>query len=62
MTSYQIIRPEQLAQELGISRSTLWRWRHQGILPHPISLGPRLVGWERTVINQWIESRKYMEA
>ncbi|WP_421254554.1 helix-turn-helix transcriptional regulator [Aeromonas sp. 600948] len=57
-----IIRPAQLALELGVSKTTLWRWRNEGVLPHPINLGPRLVGWERTVINQWIESRKYMEA
>lgn len=57
-----IIRPDQLAEALGVSRTTLWRWRNQGIIPHPINLGPRLVGWEISVINQWIESKKILEA
>ncbi|WP_374726398.1 helix-turn-helix transcriptional regulator [Aeromonas salmonicida] len=53
-----IIRPTQLAQELGVSKTTLWRWCRQGFLPRPINLGPRLVGWERAAINKWIESKK----
>lgn len=61
MISQLIMRPSQLALELGVSKTTLWRWRQQGILPQPIALGPRLVGWDRNVINQWVESRKNME-
>ncbi|WP_353851752.1 helix-turn-helix transcriptional regulator [Aeromonas rivipollensis] len=61
MNHLLIIRPSQLARELGVSMTTLWRWRHQGVFPQPILLGPRLVGWERSVINQWLESKKKME-
>lgn len=56
-----IIRPAALATELGVSTTTLWRWRHQGILPQPINLGPRLVGWERAKINDWVQSQKFGE-
>ncbi|MNY36962.1 Prophage CP4-57 regulatory protein (AlpA) [compost metagenome] len=61
MNAHIIIRPTQLAEELGVSTTTLWRWRQQGVLPQPISLGPRLVGWDRSVINRWLESQKKME-
>ena len=61
MNTYQIIRTDQLSQELGISRTTLWRWRSQGILPQPVKLGPRLVVWYRTDINRWLESNKHRE-
>ncbi|MFG0872560.1 helix-turn-helix transcriptional regulator [Aeromonas media] len=61
MNAHFIIRPTQLAEELGVSTTTLWRWRQQGIIPQPLSLGPRLVGWDRSVINQWLESQKKME-
>lgn len=56
-----IIRPAQLANELGASKTTLWRWRQAGILPDPVLLDPRLVGWEKAVIEQWIQSRSKME-
>ncbi len=56
MNTHLIIRPAELAQELGVSSMTLLRWRRQGILPPVINLGPRLIGWERSVINQWLKS------
>ncbi|MGE6149017.1 MULTISPECIES: helix-turn-helix transcriptional regulator [Aeromonas] len=58
MNSYQIIRSNQLTLELGVSRTTLWRWCSQGILPQPVRLGPRLVGWTRSDINHWLELNK----
>ncbi|WP_330110344.1 helix-turn-helix transcriptional regulator [Methylophaga thalassica] len=61
MTQSLIVRPSELASELGISQTTLWRWRHQGFIPQPINLGPRLVGWERLEINNWIQSLKMEE-
>ncbi|MFM5518989.1 helix-turn-helix transcriptional regulator [Aeromonas dhakensis] len=60
MNTHLIIRPAELAQELGVSSMTLLRWRRQGILPPVINLGPRLIGWERTAINQWLKSNSKM--
>ncbi|MGU5631272.1 MULTISPECIES: helix-turn-helix transcriptional regulator [Aeromonas] len=60
MNTHLIIRPAELAQELGVSSMTLLRWRRQGILPPVINLGPRLIGWERSVINQWLKSNGKM--
>ncbi|EPC6194225.1 helix-turn-helix transcriptional regulator [Vibrio cholerae] len=56
-----IVRYGDLAKELGVSTSTLWRWRQSGDIPEPISLGPRLIVWERVVINQWLESKRCLE-
>lgn len=56
-----IIRPNQLAQELGVSKTTIWRWRQQGEIPHPITFGPRLVGWERAEIKKWLKRKRNME-
>jgi predicted DNA-binding transcriptional regulator AlpA len=53
-----LIRAKQLSEELGISTITLWRWRNQNLIPHPISLGPRIIAWERSVINAWIEAKR----
>lgn len=56
-----VIRYSELAKELGVSTSTLWRWRQDKVIPEPISLGPRLVVWERVVIEQWLESKRTQE-
>jgi prophage regulatory protein len=53
-----IIRYQDLAKELGVSRSTIWRWRRKHLLPPAISLGPKLICWERTVINDWLKSKR----
>ncbi|WP_157836274.1 helix-turn-helix domain-containing protein [Rheinheimera texasensis] len=52
-----IIRPAELAEVLHVSLPTLWSWRKKGILPEPIVLGPRFIGWRAEVLNDWLESR-----
>jgi len=56
-----LIRPRVLAGQLGIGRSTLWRWVQQGILPRPIRIGG-IAGWRpediEAVIEQLRENRK----
>jgi predicted DNA-binding transcriptional regulator AlpA len=53
-----LIRAKQLSEDLGISIVTLWRWRHKNMIPHPIYLGPRVIAWERSVIDAWIEDKR----
>jgi predicted DNA-binding transcriptional regulator AlpA len=54
----EIVRPKQFANELGVSTVTLWNWRKKKILPEPITLGPRCIGWPRHVINRWLETQQ----
>ena len=49
-----LIRPRVLAGQLGIGRSTLWRWVQQGILPRPIRIGG-IAGWRPEDIEAVIE-------
>jgi len=49
-----LIRPRVLAGQLGIGRSTLWRWVQQGILPSPIRIGG-IAGWRPEDIEAAIE-------
>lgn len=53
----QIIRPQMLMRMLGVSRSTLWRWEQQGLLPPKVTLSERVVGWRYTEIQSWLEAR-----
>ncbi|RND30477.1 AlpA family phage regulatory protein [Vibrio cholerae] len=55
-----LIRCGDLTKELGVSKSTIWRWCRTGEMPKPLQLG-RIIAWERTVIEQWLESKRTQE-
>jgi|AntRauTorckE5430_2_1112549.scaffolds.fasta_scaffold57247_2 prophage regulatory protein len=57
METTRLIRPNELAKMLGVSTVTLWKWRRDGILPEPMRIGPRFIGWERVVIHYWLKRR-----
>ncbi|ELJ8864321.1 AlpA family phage regulatory protein [Vibrio parahaemolyticus] len=52
------VRQEQLAKEIGVSVSTLWRWRRDGKMPPVVTLSSRVVGWQRKDIERWLEAQK----
>jgi len=52
----KLLKIEDLANNLNISRSTIWRWRKQKIIPEPIAIGPRLVAWRASDIEDWLEN------
>ena len=51
------MRSSALSKTLGISESTLWRWRKAGLIPEPINLGPRIVGWRIDDIQDWLDKK-----
>jgi predicted DNA-binding transcriptional regulator AlpA len=53
--SKKLVAPQVLARELGIPVATLWRWTLDGIIPRPVFQNNRVMGWERQVIDQWLE-------
>ena len=53
----KLIRPSELAEILGVSTVTLWRWKRSGILPNTIQLGPRLVAWREETIDEWLKEK-----
>ncbi|ARN64661.1 MULTISPECIES: helix-turn-helix transcriptional regulator [Vibrio] len=57
-----IIKPHQLLEELGISRTTLWRLQTKGLIPKPISINSYVLGWKRETIIEWLDSIHQAEA
>ena len=53
----EIVRPRAVCQILGVSRSTLERWRRSGHFPVPVKLGPVAVGWRRGDVEAWLADR-----
>lgn len=54
---YDTITPEwlsdrQVAAIFSVSRSTVWRWAHDGHLPRPRKIGPQCVRWRRVDIER----------
>ena len=60
MNDTKIIRYSELAKELGVSKSTIWRWRNSGRFPRPLNLGPRIVGWRTSDIQDWLNNENQM--
>lgn len=56
-TRLKILRIAEVAEMLGVSRVTLWRWERQGYLPPKRIIGPNTVGWLESEILAWLESR-----
>ena len=50
-----IIRRKELATELGVSDTTLWRLRAE--LPPAVQISKGVRGWKRSDITAWIEKR-----
>lgn len=53
----RIIRPRALADRLGVSVVSLWRWRRNGDLPEPIRISAGTVGWREAEIVAWLDRR-----
>jgi len=47
-----------VAETLGVSSATLWRMCRDNILPDPIKISARRVGWRRSTIEAFLSSRE----
>lgn len=53
----RIVRLAELADELGISRESIYRWERSGLIPRRRAFGPATAGWLRSDVDAWLESR-----
>ena len=51
------LRTKDITELLGVTRTTIWRWRREGTFPEPHRIGPATVGWPRAVIEDWLASQ-----
>ena len=54
--THHIVRPKDLVEKTGLSRSTLRRMELAGILPPRVKLGEYCVGWHSTDVDAWLKS------
>ena len=58
MSNLEVIRPKELSKMLSISQPTLWRMEKRGELPKKVQISERTVGWLKSDIQDWLESKK----
>ena len=58
----RLLTLEMLVAELGVSRSTLYRWMGDALFPGPVHLGPRVRRWRQSEIDNWFRHLKGVRA
>ncbi len=53
----RIIRAKELAEQLSVSRVTIWRWEREGLLPRKRRIGPNVVGWDSAQIRAFLAAK-----
>lgn len=54
----RLIRPNAVAERLGISKTTLYRMVNTGKLPAPVRISSQCTGWPEDVIDTFIAERQ----
>lgn len=54
----QLMREAQVLELVPVSAATLWRMVRDGLFPKPRRISARAVGWLRSEVEAWIESRE----
>jgi len=58
MKNLEVIRAKDLSKLLSVSLPTLWRMEKRGDLPKRVNISERVVGWLKSDIQEWLESKK----
>lgn len=53
----KIIRLPEVIKRTGLSRSSIYLRISQNLMPKPVSLGGRAVGWLESSIESWIQEQ-----
>ncbi|WP_028835543.1 MULTISPECIES: helix-turn-helix transcriptional regulator [unclassified Pseudoalteromonas] len=56
MKDKEVLRIADIMEMLSISKSTVFRWNRDKILPKPLYIGNRVLGWRKSTILEWLES------
>ncbi len=54
MTQHKLMRLPEVKQTTGLSKSTIYARIAEGTFPKQIPLGPRLVVWVESDVQNWI--------
>ena len=52
------LRTKQVAQALGVGRSTLYKMVAEGSFPKPQKIGLRISFWRTSTVNAWLNQQR----
>lgn len=56
--AHRILKLPEVIERTGLSKSSIYAYKSEGLFPRPVNLGRRSVGWiEQDIIN-WIEGKR----
>lgn len=55
--SDKFLRLNQVIDQIGLSRSTIYNRIKEGSFPHPIKLGKRAIAWRESTITDWMNQQ-----
>jgi prophage regulatory protein len=55
--SVRFIRPRQVVEMIGVSRTTLWRMVQAGTFPRPVRITERNCGFLLETVEAWMKTR-----
>ena len=53
----RILNSNEVVKKIGWSKVTVWRMERAGLFPKRINLSERRVGWVKSEIEDWLDSR-----
>ena len=53
-----LLRRHQVEAQIGLSRSSIYAAMLRGEFPRPVKIGRRAVAWPKSIIDEWIRTRK----
>lgn len=54
----RFLSKKELRQRYNIAYSTVYEWINAGILPQPYKLGPKMIRWKLSELEQWEAQNK----
>lgn len=57
----KLLTIDQVAERLGVSRSTTRRMWQDGTLPRPIRIGSRSVRWRVEDLESWVDKQNQLD-
>jgi predicted DNA-binding transcriptional regulator AlpA len=54
----KLLRPRQLAKELGVSLQTIWRLSKEPGFPQKIQISSQAVGYRESAVEAWLKTRE----
>lgn len=53
----EYLRPNEVAEYLGVTRTTIWRMQRDAGFPQPIKVGLRATAFRRSEVEEWLAKR-----